>query len=54
MWLELDGTHVSDDRLKHLRGLTKMLFLSLSDTQVTDEGVKALQAALPKCKIEWK
>jgi hypothetical protein len=33
-------------------GLTKLQSLDLRGIQVTEEGVKKLQAALPKCKIE--
>jgi hypothetical protein len=43
--------NVSDDGLKHLEGLTSLEELLLHDTQVTDEGVKKLQEALPDCKI---
>ena len=37
--------------LKHLHGLSKLKFLEILDTGVTDAGVKALQTALPNCKI---
>jgi len=32
--------------------LTQLRTLDLSDTKVTDQGVKKLQQALPNCKIE--
>jgi len=37
--------------LEHLSGLTGLKILWLGDTQVTDEGVKKLQQALPNCDI---
>jgi len=37
--------------LVHLKGLTKLFHLNLSDTQVTDTGVAELKKALPKCNI---
>jgi hypothetical protein len=36
----------------HLKGLTKLQLLDITHTHVTDGGVKTLQQALPKCKIE--
>ena len=38
----------------NLRGLTMLKRLNLTSTQVTAEGVKGLQAALPKCEIVRK
>jgi hypothetical protein len=37
--------------LEHLKGLTKLKWLSVCDTNVTDEGVEKLQKALPDCEI---
>ena len=49
-----------EDILKHqvtigvniLKGLANLEHLLLYETQVTDEGVKRLRRALPKCKIQ--
>jgi len=46
--LALDSTRVGDAGLAHLETLTKLQFLELSDTKVTDEGVKKLRKLLPK------
>jgi hypothetical protein len=42
---------VTDTGLEHLRGLTQLQLLYLGGTQITDEGVKKLQEALPNCEI---
>ena len=47
----LRGSKVTDAGLVHLKGLTKLGTLNLTDTKVTAAGVKDLQAALPNCKI---
>ena len=44
-------TKVTDAGLVHLKGLTKLQRLYLTDTKVTDAGVKKLQTELPKCRI---
>ena len=51
--LSLDGCRVSDTGLEHLRGLANLELLNLTYTDVTPEGVKKLQKALPNCKIEY-
>jgi hypothetical protein len=40
-----------DDTIRHLYCLTKLKRLDLSNSRVTDEGVKKLQNVLPNCKI---
>jgi hypothetical protein len=42
---------VTDAGLKELAVLKDLQTLTLTNTKVTDDGVKALKAALPKCKI---
>jgi hypothetical protein len=49
--LNLSHTPVTDQGLEQLKGLTNLKELHLSFTRVTADGVKALQKALPKCKI---
>ena len=53
-WLYLSNTKVSDAGLEHLKEMKELRYLGLTGTNVTDKGVKELQAALPDCKIEWK
>ena len=50
--LELDGTKVTDAGLEHLTNMNRLEWLILKRTRVTDEGVKKLQQALPKCQID--
>jgi hypothetical protein len=45
------GTHFTDARPVHLRGLTKFQDLNLSDSQVTDAGVAELNKSLPNILI---
>jgi hypothetical protein len=49
--LDLSGTRVSDAGLAHLKGLTNLHSLDASRSLVTDEGMKALQQALPNLTI---
>ncbi len=48
---ELNGTSITDSGLEHLTMLSQLLFLDLSNTKVTDAGVRKLQQAMPNCKI---
>jgi hypothetical protein len=52
-WLDLNGSTVSDAGLDHLKGFNQLRWLGLIRTQVTVEGVKRLQQALPKCQIVY-
>ena len=45
--LDLGGTGVTDKGLPQLKDLAKLKTISLTDTTVTDGGVKALQKLLP-------
>jgi hypothetical protein len=49
--LDLGGTDITDAGLEHLKGLTQLNHLYLIDTRVSNEGVKKLKQALPKCTI---
>jgi serine/threonine protein kinase/Leucine-rich repeat (LRR) protein len=49
--LSLAGCTFSDASLKHLAGLSNLTQLDLTGTQVTADGVDALQKALPKCRL---
>ena len=44
-------TQIGDAGLEHLRGLTSLTAIRVNETQVTEEGIKKLQRALPNCKI---
>ncbi len=48
------GEGVTDRGLEHLKGLTRLRRLVLINTQVTDEGIKKFQQALPNCQIEMQ
>jgi hypothetical protein len=50
--LNLRRLPIDDDDLQYLQALTDLEELDLRGTQVTEEGVKKLQEALPDCKIE--
>jgi serine/threonine protein kinase len=49
--LDLIRTQVSDAGLEHLARIQSLVDLYLLGTKVTRDGVRKLQAALPKCKI---
>ena len=44
---------MTDTGLPRLYGLTDLRLVQLQDSKVTADGVKALAAALPACRIEW-
>ncbi len=52
-YLYLNDTNISDTGLIHLKGRTNLIYLELNSTRVTDEGIRELEAALPKCEIQW-
>ena len=47
----LSETRVTDAGLQSLRGLTKLRFVNLWRSKVTDEGVRELREALPNAQI---
>jgi hypothetical protein len=49
-WLDLRGTGVTDEGLRHLEGMTKLWQLVLWDTKVTQAGAARIKAALPGLK----
>jgi serine/threonine-protein kinase len=51
--LRLPNTPLTDVGLAHLAKLSKLTYLTVRQTKITAAGVKALQAALPNCKIDW-
>jgi formylglycine-generating enzyme required for sulfatase activity/serine/threonine protein kinase len=51
VWLDISQTKVTDAGLKHLYRLQKLRTLNLAKTAVTSDGVRALQNALPQCKV---
>jgi hypothetical protein len=42
---------MTDEGLKELAALKNLTSLDIGNTQVTGEGIKELQKALPNCKI---
>jgi len=53
--LDISGSsQITDGGLVHLEDLPKLESLFVFQTQVTDEGVKKLQQALPNCKVHHK
>ena len=51
--LDVSDTQVTDNGLKHFRGLQNLGILMLHDTHVTAQGINELQEALPNCEIHW-
>ena len=45
-------SRITDVGLAHLKGLTQLKAIGFGGAKVTDAGVKALQEALPDCKIK--
>lgn len=43
----------TDADLVHLKGLRQLQRLDLCHSQISEEGANTLQAALPKCQIDW-
>ena len=55
--LDVEGSSfrefITDEGLRHLRGLTKLKTLSLIGTYVSQRGVNRLQRSLPRCEIQY-
>jgi serine/threonine protein kinase len=50
--LDLSGTAVTDACVQYLRQMPRLDKLTLLRTKITEEAVRTLREALPKCKIE--
>lgn len=50
-WLDLSNTQVGDAGLVHLKSMTQLVELDVTATRVSAEGIKALEKALPNCRI---
>ena len=48
----LPGNSITDEGLKHLAGLDTLSRLHVGDTQVTEQGARALRKAIPDLMIE--
>ena len=51
--LNLHGTEITDEGLRHLPGLANLRTLTLTETRVTPEDVEELRKALPDCHIDF-
>lgn len=50
--LDLTGTAISDASIPSLISMHRLNRLAIAGTKLTDEGVKHLKMALPKCQVE--
>ena len=51
--LNLMQTEITDDGLKHLYKLGKLVDLDVTVTFISEAGARRLQKALPDCEIRW-
>lgn len=51
--INLFGTDITDEGLKHLKNLQFLQRLELAETEVTENGARALQKAIPECNISY-
>lgn len=51
--LYLADSYLTDAGLVHLMPLESLMVLDLDNTVVTEAGTSRLQAALPRCRIDW-
>jgi Leucine-rich repeat (LRR) protein len=49
--LDLSGSKITDAGFGRLKSLTKLEMLDVSNTNVSDAGIKQLKASLPNCQI---
>lgn len=50
--LDLTGRRITDGAVPQIRRLRKLRILQVAGTQLTDDGIERLRAALPWCSIE--
>ena len=50
--LSLEGPAYTDAAVEHISQLKDLKSLTLSRTQITDQGLKRLRRSLPLCQIE--
>jgi len=53
-WLSLKGTAITDQGIEIITKFRSLTSLNTSQTQVTQDGVLRLKAALPDCSITYK
>ncbi|MFN0018348.1 MAG: hypothetical protein ACKVP0_08820 [Pirellulaceae bacterium] len=49
--LQIGSPKITDTGIEHLKGLTKLTSISIVTSGMTNEGLAALRAALPNCRI---
>ena len=49
--LTIHDTKITDTELEHLQGLASLKTLYFVNVEISDEGIKKLEAALPNCEI---
>jgi hypothetical protein len=51
--LHLDHTNLTDASVKALSSLSKLRYIDLYHTELTQQGYDSLKKALPACAINW-
>jgi serine/threonine protein kinase len=50
--LNLSGTSVSDASVVHIQAMKQLKELHITETQISDEGIRRIQSALTKCHVQ--